>query len=222
MNTKIGELISQIRNQTKTVSQDNLYVSDRMVFSLIKKHASLFLYREDANMKLTGMRFLYTTLYMELIEVDKVEANCMGLRSSCTIKRTKNKLPVAMKGYTTPLFGEVSSVDQSQFLQMTTAAAYVRKMNASDARYNKTLYFWYMNGYLYFANIEWDAIRIEMILEEDVDECGLPDECTDAQLSDIFIPAHLMSTIANEVVRDLGVLFQIPPDTVNDKKSPSR
>ncbi len=222
MTTTIGELISQIRNQVKVVNQDNLYISDRLVFSLIKKHSGLFLMREDGNMKLTKIDFIYSSITIPLIEVDKVEAQCTGIKSGCIIKRTEEKLPELLKGYSAPLIRNITSIDMTQEVQMTGSSQYTKKINASDFKYNKTLYSWYLNGYLYFPNLEWDMIRIEGVFLENLDNCGEIDPCRNMQDNELSIPDYLLSTIQLEVLKDLQILFQLPTDPIQDKQAPTR
>ena len=43
-------------------------------------------------------------------------------------------------------------------------------------KYNNRQYFWYLDGYLYFPNLIWDAVKIEAIFENDVETCD-SDKC---------------------------------------------
>jgi len=221
MTTTIGELISQIRNQSKAVVQDTRYVSDRLIYSLLKKHLALMIYREDANMKVNKIRFIFTTLpYIELKEVDRVEAQCEGISSDCTIMRTKNKLPPLLKGYNMPIIGLVSSLDGQIQIVQTSPLQYLKKANSTDFKYNKTKYFWYLNGYLYFPNIKWDAIRLEAVLDgEALTDCGEIDPCVPAQNIEMGIPDYLISPVQAEVLRDIAFTLQTPTDPIPDKQS---
>jgi hypothetical protein len=96
-----------------------------------------------------------------LIEVDKVEAECTGIQSGCTIKRTKNKLPNMMEGYWGPLIRTVSSIDGSRELKATHPGTYTSLTKTTSFRYNNQKYFWYLNGYLYLPDLEWDAVKLE-------------------------------------------------------------
>lgn len=224
MKKKVREWISQIRSLSKTLSQDNLYVTDRLIFSLIKKHAAPLLYQEDGKMKIMKMDFLFTPLpFVELIEVDKIEAECTGLRSDCVIKRTKNKLPDILTGYWTALIRDVASLDGNVEIYPTTARNYVRKRNATDAKYDKNKYYWYSNGHLYFPDLEWDAVRIEAAFAEDISQhvCG-SDLCADGQDIELPVPEYLMATVVNLVFQDLAAMFQIPQDKNHDKQSITR
>ena len=91
--TTIGDVVSRIRGQVKAEVQD-AFVTDRYIYSLILKFAQLMMRRQDHANKLMKFNSVWQTLpYLELIEVDKVEAHCSGIRSGCTNKRTKDKLP---------------------------------------------------------------------------------------------------------------------------------
>jgi hypothetical protein len=99
--------------------------------------------------------------YVELIDVDKVEAGCSGITSGCTIKRSKHRLPSMYEGYWGPLIRTVSSIDGSQELQATQPGTYTSMTKTTSFKYNKTLYFWWLDGYIYSPNIEWDALQVE-------------------------------------------------------------
>lgn len=221
MTITIGEWISQIRNQTKVVNPDNRYISNRLVFSLIKKHTALFIYREDANMKISRIRFIYSVLpYVELVDVDRIDAGCKGIKSGCTIKRTKNKLPPLLKGYYTPLMGEVSSIDGQDIFNLTTPSQYVNKANSPDFKYNTAKYYWIISDYAYFPNIIWDAVKMEVVLDsEALDDCGEIDPCAFALNMEFGVPPYLMSAIQAEVLKDLSFLIQTPKDPITDKQS---
>lgn len=222
MKKRVKEWISQIRNLSKTLKQDNLYITDRLIFSLIKKHAAPLIYQEDGKMKIMKMDFLFSSLeYQELVEVDKIEAECSGIKTDCTIKRTKEKLPQIFTGYWGPVIRDVSSLDGEVEIYPTSPRSYVRKRNSSNAKYDKNKYYWFMNGYLYFPDMEWDAVRIEAIFESEVNSCGT-DPCMDAQDTELGIPDYLVSTIQNLVLQDLSVHLQIPSDPQNDKISNTR
>ncbi len=80
MATTIGEVISRIRGQVKAEVQD-AFVTDRYVYSLVTKYAQLFMRRQDFANKLMKFNSVWQTLpFIELIEVDTVEAECSGIQ----------------------------------------------------------------------------------------------------------------------------------------------
>lgn len=96
-------------------------LTDRVIYSFVNKHAKWLMKREDSRNKLMAFSGVIQTLdLVELVEVDKVEACCTGLKSDCTIKRTEKKMPIFMQGYWGPLIRTVASLDGSEELQPTT------------------------------------------------------------------------------------------------------
>jgi hypothetical protein len=216
----IGDVLSRLRNQLKANKQD-AFMTDRMIYSFVLKHAKWLMKREDGKNKLMVFSSVMQTLdFVELEEVDKVEACCTGIRSDCTIKRTKDKLPIFMQGYFGPLIRAVTSIDNSEIMQPTTSTNYVRLSNGSTFKYNKTKYYWFLDDYLYFPNLEWDAIRVEGIFEDDISlwTCK-EDDCIVRQDQTFNVPDYLFGELEAQVMKDLLMTFQIPPDTAIDKQN---
>lgn len=219
----IGDIISRVRNHMKGVKQD-AFLTDRMIYSFVLKHAKWLMKREDGKNKLMAFSSVMQTLdFVELIEVDKVEACCTGIKSNCKIKRTKEKLPVFMQGYYGPLIRAVTSLDNSEIMQPTLPTTYVRFSNGSTFKYNKTKYYWYLNDYLYFPDLEWDAVRVEGIFEDDISiyTCD-EDDCIIRQEQSFNVPDYLLGELEGQVYKDLMGIYQIPPDTAHDKQNIAR
>jgi hypothetical protein len=220
MATTIGEVIGRIRNQLKAVKQDP-FLTDRYIFSLISKHSHWLMKREDSKNKLMRFSSVIQTLdNLELIDVDKVEACCTNAKSDCTIKRTKDKVPTFMQGYYGPLIRSITSLDGSQILMPTNPSTYVAMSNTSSFRYNETNYYWYLNDYLYFPDLDWEAIRIEGIFEDDITKynCDPSDDCLLRQQQLFNVPDYLHGEIESNVIKDFGLTVQLPPDVTSDKQ----
>lgn len=221
MATTIGEVIGRIRNQLKAVKQDP-FLTDRFIFSLVTKHAHWLMKREDSKNKLMRFSSVMQTLgHIELITVDKVEACCSGIKSKCTIKRTKDKVPSFMQGYYGPLIRAVTSLDSSQILQPTTSGTYTVMTNTTSFKYNKQKYYWYLDNHLYFPDLDWDAIRIEGIFEDDITKynCDPSDDCFPRQDQLFNVPDYLHGEIESNVIKDFGLTLQIPIDPIIDKQN---
>ena len=105
----IGEVISRVRNQFKGSKQD-AFITDRLLYSVIMKYAKLLMRRQDTLNKLMKFNSVFQTLnFVELIDVDRAEAECRGIDTGCYFKRTKDKLPTMMEGYWGPLIRAVTS-----------------------------------------------------------------------------------------------------------------
>ena len=219
----IGNVVSRIRNQVKATKQD-AFLTDRMIYTFVLKHSKWLMKREDAKNKLMAFSSVIQTMdYVELIEVDRVEACCTGVKSDCTIKRTKDKLPVFLQGYYGPLIRTISSLDGSEELQPILPSIYLGIANSKNFRFNKTKYYWFLNDYLYFPNLEWQAVRIEGIFEDDISAytCA-EDSCIPKQDQSFNVPDYLLAELESQVVKDLMGIYQIPPDQAIDKQNIAR
>lgn len=217
--TTIGSVVSRIRGQVKAEVQD-AFVTDRYVYSLIQKFAQLLIRRQDSADKLKKFNAIWKTLpFIELIEVDKVEAECTGIQSGCTIKRTKNKLPNMMEGYWGPLIRTVSSIDGSRELKATHPGTYTSLTKTTSFRYNNQKYFWYLNGYLYFPDLEWDAVKLEGVFDDDISDwlCDSKDKCTPRYEHDLNIPEALLAEIEQQVLGVMANALRIPPEDSDNK-----
>ena len=219
--TTIGEAISRVRNTLKAVKEDP-FLTDRTIYFSILKYAKALIKREDNQNKLMRMSFLFSTLpVVELIEVDKIEAQCAGIKSDCTIMRTKYKLPQLYNGAFGPLFRTVSSIDGSIELYRTEPGVYTSMTKTTSFKYNKQKYYWYLNGYLYFPNIEWETIRIDAIFEGDVSEysCDDSDKCKPKHLQNLTIPEYLFAEVEQFVVKELSMTIQVPTNGPDDNQN---
>jgi hypothetical protein len=219
----IGDIVSRLRIQMKGVRQDS-FMTDRMIYTFVIKHAKWLMKREDAKNKLMAFSSVIQTMdYVELTEIDKVEACCTGIRSDCKIKRTKNKLPVFLQGYFGPLIRTISSIDGSEELQPILPSSYIHISNSKNFKYNKTKYYWFLDDYLYFPNLEWEAVRIEGIFEDDISAYTCEeDSCIVRQDQSFNVPDYLLGELEGQVMKDMMGTFQIPADIANDKQNIAR
>lgn len=128
-----------------------------------------------------------------------------------------------MQGYYGPLIRTVTSLDGSIQANPTSPTTYVAMTDSKNFKYNNTKYFWYMNDYLYFPNIDWDAVRVEGIFEDDISDFVCDQEnCTLRSDGPFNVPDFLHAELENSVFKDLVGMMQLPTDTVNDKQNTLR
>jgi hypothetical protein len=219
--TTIGETISRVKNTLKASKEDS-FLTDRLVYSIVMKYAKLLIKRQDSENKLMKFQSLFEVLpCVDLVEVDKIEACCSGIRSKCIIRRTKDKLPNLLEGSFGPLLRSVSSIDGSVELTKTYPTTYTSMSNSSNFKYNKTKYYWYLNGYLYFPNIEWEAVKIEGIWDSDISffSCDEEEKCKPRQEQIMRIPEHLFAEIEQMVVKELLTTAQLPSNGADDSQN---
>ena len=212
MATKINESISRLRGQVKAEVQD-AFVTDRYLYSLIVKYAQVLMRRQDFANKLMKFNPVWKSLpYIELIDVDKVEAHCSGVQSHCTIKRSKAKIPEMIEGYWGPLIRTVSSIDSSIEAQATQPGTFTSITQTTSFKYNNTKYFWFLNGYIYLPNVDWDAVRLEGIFDDEIGAwlCDEVEQCVPRYEQDMNIPQSLFAEIEAQVVQAMMMTVQIP------------
>lgn len=216
----IGDTISRVRNALRG-TQDDAFLTDRMIYSTILKFAKLYIKRQDNENKIMRFQSLFEVLpCVELIEVDKVEACCGGIKSKCIIKRTKEKLPDPMEGTYGPLFRDITSIDGSYMTYRTYPGTYLAMTQSTNFKYNKTLYYWYLDGHLYFPNLQWDAVRIEAIWDDNIEymKCD-GDICNLRQDQPTHVPDYLFAEIEQQVLSQFGMTMQIPADNKDDNQN---
>ena len=213
--TTVGEAISRVRNTLKAVKEDP-FLTDRVIYFSLIKYAKTLIKREDNQFRLMKMSSIFKVLpYIELIDVDKVEAGCVGVYSECYFKRSKDKLPTILDGMFGPIIRTTSSIDGGIEMFRTDPGTWISITKSTTFKYNKRPYFWYLNGYLYCPNIDWDAIRVEAIFEGSLDTCD-SNECELFQNTTFAIPEYLFSEVEQFVVKELTMTMSVPTDGPDD------
>lgn len=218
----VGDIISRIRNTIKGVNEDS-FLTDRYIYSLYNVYGKelMKLESEKNPAQTTSVESLYENIpCVDLIDVDKIEACCSGIKTSCTIKRTKDKLPKILDGSNGLYLSDVTSVDGSFIVYKTDASIYTRMTNVPSFKYNKNFYYWYRQGYLYLPNVEWDAIMIRAIWSDSVAalQCDAG-SCSTKQDQGSPFPEYLSGRIERMVLQDLGILIKIPEPLADDNRS---
>ena len=219
--TTTGEAISRVRNALKAVKED-AFLTDRTIYFALSKYAKTLIKREDNQFRLMKMSQIFQVLpYVELIDVDRVEAGCVGVYSECYFKRSKDKLPSILDGMFGPIIRTTSSIDGSIEMFRTDPGTWVSITKSSTFRYNRRPYFWYLNGYIYCPNIDWDAIRIEAIFENQAETCDT-DPCLIKQDQPLSIPDYLFAEAEQFVMKELTTAMSVPTDGADDSQNSLR
>ena len=221
----IRDTVSRVRTLIKANTED-AFVTDRFIYSEIAKYAHMFIKRDNVANTIINFNTIIKTLpCVELIEVDKVSDTCCAtIRSGCKIKRTKEKIPHVVECRYGPIFRSVTTLDNSNDFTLTTPSTFNSIIGTTTFKYNKTLYFWYINGYLYFPNVDFDYVKVEGIFEDSIDPFVCDDKlkCIYRQDDDLFIPDYLLPEIEQLVIKDLIMRIQVPAETSDDKQNINR
>ena len=219
--TTIGETISRVRNTLKAVKED-AFLTDRIIYSSLLKYAQTLIKREDNQFRLMKISSLFRVLpYIELIDVDKVEAGCLGIYSGCYFKRSKEKIPGILNGMFGPIIRTTSSIDGTIEMFRTDPGTWVSMTKTTTWKYNRNFYFWYLDGYIYCPNVDWEAIRMEAIFEGTLDTCDTK-ECETRQNEPFSLPEYLFSEVEQFVIKELTMTMSIPTDGPDDSQNTLR
>jgi len=219
--TTIGETISRVRNTLKAVKED-AFLTDRIIYSSLLKYAQTLIKREDNQFRLMKISSLFRVLpYIELIDVDKVEAGCVGVYSGCYFKRSKERIPGILNGMAGPIIRTTSSIDGSIEMFRTDPGTWVSMTKTTTWKYNRNFYFWYLDGYIYCPNVDWEAIRMEAIFEGTIDTCNTK-ECETRQNEPFSLPEYLFSEVEQFVIKELTMTMSIPTDGPDDSQNTLR
>jgi hypothetical protein len=213
----IGQPIARLRGTLKAVHQE-AGVTDRTLYSVLKKYADMLMKELDQKGKLLGFSAVFETLnWVELEEVDKIEASCMCLKSYSTFRRTVLPMPIFREGAYGPMVRSITSLDGATSVTMTTLDQYNILSKSKNFRYNKEKYAWYLNDRLYFPNVDWPACRIEGIFEDEIwmFNCG-QDRCVIRQEQSLNIPDYLLAKIEQMAMQELMGRLQVPVDSIQD------
>ena len=219
--TTIGETISRVRNTLKAVKED-AFLTDRIIYSSLLKYAQTLIKREDNQFRLMKISSLFRVLpYIELIDVDRVEAGCVGVYSGCYFKRSKEKIPGILNGMEGPIIRTTSSIDGSIEMFRTDPGTWVSMTKTTTWKYNRNFYFWYLDGYIYCPNVDWEAIRMEAIFEGTIETCDTK-ECETRQNEPFSLPEYLFSEVEQFVIKELTMTVSIPTDGPDDSQNTFR
>jgi len=217
-----SDVLSRTRFKLKAVKQDP-FLTDREIWALLKPWINQTMKELDSKNRLMSFNALFQSLdVVPLIEVDRIEAGCIGLKTGYTFMRTKDPVgELFMEAYWGGMIRSVTSLDGYEEFQPITPAGYLKISKSSSFKYNKTLYYWYLNDYLYFPNISWKAVRIEAITEGNISKykCNSEEECLPRQQISFNVPDYILARAESLLFQSLGMTLQIQSDQDNDNKS---
>jgi len=173
----LRKLVSDVRSMHKLLSSDNL-ITDRVIASEVRNNTLLLVKRETNLRKLWATSTLFTTIpCLEMVEVPLSE--CCEYVDSCTIARSKFKLPRISEGNYQYVIQGVYSINAmggtgGKFKEITVNR-YINLLKLPIIK-NES-YFWILNDYLYVTNPLLQKARISAFFEEDIPNEIMYPEC---------------------------------------------
>lgn len=229
MNVTIREAISQLKVPNKAVNSDSR-LTNRYLYSLLSKHRDYLIKETQSKFKLYRLNYLFQPYRcVSLVATNKAD-ECCGVKSDCIIYKTKKKLPRLMLASDGPIIRRVTSIDGGVQLFEITPMEWNRKVEDTNSKWDKTLYYFWDDGYLYFPNLHWKKIYIEafftgkLISSCDSDDCFEDEgDCTPFLDQPFYIPQDLLARCVDAANRELLQFYhQIQPDDQQPDKNNNR
>lgn len=216
--TRIGDIVSTLRQGIKAVRQDS-FITDKYLYNLFLQYAAVRIKQLDEKGRLYAFSSIFETLdYVKLVETDWIEAGCTGIKSYRTFRKTELPMPMFTEGKFGPMVRSITSLDGRMPFQLTSLDNYVLLSNQKTFRYNRTKYCWWLNDHIYFPDIDYPAVRIEGMFQEDISEfkCNYTDRCKPRQEQSLNIPDYIIAEIKALCLKELNGQMGIPSDSNHD------
>ncbi len=223
-------LVSDVRGMHKILSTDSL-ITDRVISSEIRNNSLLLIKRETNLRKLWATDSVFSSIpCLEMTEVPISE--CCDFVDSCTIARSKYKIPRIAEGSYQYVIQGVYSINamsgQGKKLKEITVNRYINLLKLPIIK--KEEYFWISNDYLYVTSPFTKAIRLVAFFEEDVpnnilySDCGCgggqvsdEDWCKNPLDKEFALPGYLKKQVLSMTSQQLlSTYFNIKSDVTNE------
>lgn len=201
---KNKEIVSEIINDLRALQIDDR-ISERYVLSKLRYYNGLFLNRENDTLRLFYYDNIWTTIgCVQMEEVDN--SVCLGATIPKINRYMMSVSPIPeMYGYKNgPLVKEVMPIDEGVTYNPCSPNDFIKitkREFVGDLRY-----YWFRNGHLIIPNgptgVHMSACFVEQHKALALCACH-PVLCADPMEDEFPCPAHLMSTVKQEVIKDL-------------------
>jgi hypothetical protein len=214
---KIRDAISLVRTGVREVNADSI-LPNKYIYNELLVVGRLLVGRESDRLNLMEQQDLFQKL--KCIEMEEAPAidPCCGIKTLCTVWRTKNVLPEMYLDSTGVIIKAISTIDESKGFKLITPVKLLSIKRDTNSKYDKTLYAFYSEGRIYTTNSNFKMIEVEAMFEEDISNLNNCDadlkSCTRKIDSKWRVPKKLQEPIIKEVVNKiLNSYKRIPQDT---------
>lgn len=228
----IRKAISEVKKGLRENDADSR-LSNKYVYALIKKHAADVLRQRSDAFRILKQQSFYQTLNCVTVEEAPLIDPCCGIRSKCTVYRTRDRLPRMYEDSYGAIIKNVLTIDGSFELQPVTPDGWDRKRKNpwGSGGAMKDVYYFYNDGYLYFPMSTWRKVKIRAYFQEDVSDLNLCDNCGNTPSTEcrrymdnqFFLPPDLWKYVSERVNQELLTIYKrIVPDELINKDETKR
>lgn len=210
---KNREAISRLRKYFKEIHADSRF-SFRLAYSILLSINKMLIKRDSERLKILSQSNLFSTLKcVPVIEAPAIDP-CCGVKSLCTVTRTKDRLPKIYSDTYGPIIKDVLSLDNSQTLTLIQPQEYARIKNNPWNKKKDTKYYFYSDGYLYFPNGAFKKVNVEAYWEESIEgksTCNkAPKECIKFLDRELSIPGYFEANLFQLAEEEIKGRYSLP------------
>lgn len=199
------EAISSVKKSIKEVNADSV-LTNKFVISKLNATARVLIQQESDKLKLSKIQSLYQLLKcVEMEEAPTIDP-CCGVKSLCTIWRTKDKLPALYTDSNGVIIKAIRTIDSSKEIKFTTPSRLIRIKKDKNSKYDKTIYAFFSDGRVYLSNAEFRKIEIEGLYQDDISHlnvCEGKNDCIRLIDREWKVPQKLEDVIIKSVIKEL-------------------
>lgn len=209
------EAISRVKILVKELNADSR-LTNKYVWSSIDSKSKLIIQRENDALKLSRIQSMYKTLPCVKMEEAPYADNCCEVKTYCTVFRSVYPLPEMYTDSHGFVLRQITTIDGSQEIRMVTPQQARRIKQDKNSKYDKTIYGFLNNNYLYITNKKFPLVRVEGMFIDDVSNlknspCATVDTTANCKLyldQDWNVPPKLEEGIINMVVEELSKVYK--------------
>jgi hypothetical protein len=214
--------IANLRQKIKEMNIDTDFTNQFLYDSLLN-HAKWLVKREIRAGKVYKNLELFKTLKCKkVVEANIIDSNC-PIQAPCNIWRTDKKLPDTWQDDYGPVIKYALSIDDSTRWHLISKEEWINKQKSPYAKFDKTKYMLYNDGYLWFPKQNPRLINIYGYWIEDVEfhnDCGSESKCVRFLDTEFNIPEWIEAEMYSKALEELvKITKQLPADEQIDNNT---
>lgn len=213
-------IINTLRQEIKELSSDTFY-SNKFLYTVLIKHAMWIVKREIRSGKVYKNMSLFKSLKcIKVVESSIIDPSC-PIQLECNIWRTDKRLPETWQDDYGPVIKYAMSIDDSTRFHLISKEEWINKRNSPYAKWDKTKYCIFSDGYLWFPVHNPRLINVYGYWIDGAEfhsECGDGKKCNRYLDSEFSVPDWTIAEITSKALEQLAkVTKALPNDEQIDK-----
>jgi len=212
------EGISRLRKVFKEIHADSRFTA-KLAYSILLSVAKVLIKKDSERLKIMSQDHLFKKL--RCLEVEEAPAidPCCGIKSLCTVWRTKDKLPKIHSDTYGPIIRDIYTIDGFKTLTLIHAQDYARLAKNPWNKQKKDLYAFWSEDRLYFPNGAWKLVDVEAFWAENIApfyKCQSEEECERFLDQEFIVPGYYEADLFRLAEAEIKGTYAAVPDKSNE------